>query len=78
MSTQVINQLITRWPPIANFVFVPHNEHEYLQLVALLDELIDRVGEDETHPLASLMELLGTLIEKYEDQFVPELIPDVV
>jgi HTH-type transcriptional regulator/antitoxin HigA len=63
--------------PIANFVFVPHNEHEYLQLVALLDELIDRVGEDETHPLASLMELLGTLIEKYEDQFVPELIPDV-
>ncbi len=39
----------------------------------LLDELVDHVGEDENHPLASLMELLGVLIEKYEDEHVPEL-----
>jgi HTH-type transcriptional regulator / antitoxin HigA len=29
--------------------------------------------EDEQHPLASLMEVIGTLIEKYEDEHVPEL-----
>jgi HTH-type transcriptional regulator / antitoxin HigA len=46
---------------------------EYERLVAVLDQLIDQVGEDETHPLASLMEVLGTLIEKYEDEHVPEL-----
>lgn len=43
------------------------------RLVAFLDTLIDRVGEDETHPLASLMEIIGILIAHYEDQNVPEL-----
>ena len=42
-------------------------------LVALLDSLVDEVGENENHPLASLMEVIGVLIEKYEDEHVPEL-----
>jgi len=41
-------------------------------LSPLLDTLIDEVGEDESHPLASLMEVVGILIEK-EDEHVPEL-----
>ena len=61
------------WPRLAPVVFVPHIESEYEQLVALLDDLIDVVGEDENHPLASLMEVIGVLIEKYEDEHVPEL-----
>jgi HTH-type transcriptional regulator/antitoxin HigA len=44
-------------------------------LVAILDELIDILGEDEFHPLASLMEVIGVLIENYEDQYVTELSP---
>jgi HTH-type transcriptional regulator/antitoxin HigA len=51
----------------------PHPEAEYHQLVALLDSMIDEVGEDESHPLASLMEIVDVLIEKYEDEHVPEL-----
>ena len=39
----------------------------------ILDDLIDVVGEDENHPLASLMEVIGVLIEKYEEEHVPEL-----
>jgi HTH-type transcriptional regulator/antitoxin HigA len=35
--------------------------------------LIDEVGEDESHPLASLMEIVGVLIQKYETEHVPEL-----
>ena len=42
-------------------------------LVAVLDDLIDVVGENEDHTLASLMEVIGLLIEKYEDEYVPEL-----
>ena len=34
--------------------------------------LTDEVGENENHPLASLMDVLGVLIEKYEDDQVPE------
>ncbi len=48
-------------------------EKEYENLVALLDRLIDEVGEDELHPLASFMEVVGVLIEKYEDENISEL-----
>jgi HTH-type transcriptional regulator/antitoxin HigA len=61
------------WPMLSPIVFVPHTESEYQRLVSLLDTLIDIVGEDENHPLASLMEVIGVLIEKYEDKYVPEL-----
>jgi hypothetical protein len=61
------------WPALAPLVFVPHTESEYQRLVRLLDALIDIVGEDESHPLASLMEVIGVLIEKYEDEQVPEI-----
>jgi len=61
------------WPIVAPIIFVPHTQQEYEKLVALLNTLIDTVGEDESHPLASLMELIGVLIEKYEDENVPEL-----
>ena len=61
------------WSALAGAVFVPHSEEEYRRLVALLDGLIDEVGEDESHPLASLMEIVGVLVEKYEDENVPEL-----
>ena len=61
------------WPMLASVVFVPHAESEYEQLVVLLDDLIDVVGEDENHPLASIMEVIGVLIEKYEDEHIPEL-----
>ena len=61
------------WSLLAEKVYVPHSEEQYHRLVALLDSFIDEVGEDESHPLASLMEVVGVLIEKYEDEQVPEL-----
>ena len=68
-----VTAVVTHWPEMADTVFVPHTEAEYRRLVALLDALIDEVGEDETHPLASLMEILGVLIEQYEAEHIPEL-----
>lgn len=61
------------WPSVAQILYFPHTEAEYNHLVSILDQLIDEVGEDEAHPLASLMEVIGVLIEKYEDEHVPEL-----
>jgi HTH-type transcriptional regulator/antitoxin HigA len=61
------------WSSLAGKVFVPHSEEEYDRLIALLDSLVDEVGEDESHPLASLMEVVGVLIEKYEDEHIPVL-----
>ena len=61
------------WPMLTDVVFVPHAQKDYQRLTEVLDNLIDVVGEDEDHPLASLMEVISVLIEKYEDEHVPEL-----
>ncbi len=61
------------WPSVAQILYFPHTQAEYDRLISVLDQLIDEVGEDETHPLASLMEVIGVLVEKYEDEHVPEL-----
>lgn len=64
---------IQSWTNVSNTVFVPQNEGEYERLVSMLDDLIDEVGEDESHPLASMMDVLSALIENYENATVPEL-----
>jgi HTH-type transcriptional regulator / antitoxin HigA len=56
------------WPDIQPIFSVPHNENDYNKLVDLLDSLIDEVGNNEEHPLTSLMETIGSLIEIYESQ----------
>lgn len=72
MMTREIELASSVWSSVAPVVFVPRSEHDYDRLVEVLDALIDTVGEEEDHPLASLMEVIGTLIEKYEDEHVPE------
>jgi HTH-type transcriptional regulator/antitoxin HigA len=54
------------WPSIKSTLAVPHTEEEYENQVLLLDNLLDEVGEDENHPLASLIETIGSLVESYE------------
>ncbi len=70
---KIIQQAEVTWPSIQHILYVPHSDAEYERLVEVLDELIDQVGEDEAHPLASLVEVLGVLIERYEDEHVPEI-----
>ena len=59
------------WPTLSTLLSIPHNEKEYLNLSHKLDELIDEVGNNEKHPLSSLMETVGLLIEKYEEIHYP-------
>ena len=69
-----VKRAANAWSSLSGAVFVPHTEAEYNRIVALLDRLIDQVGEDENHQLASMMELLSVLVERYEAEHVPELI----
>ena len=73
MSVAELEKVTRAWPPISRAVRVPHTDADYRDLVQLLDRLTDEVGEDENHPLASLMDVLGVLIQKYEDENVPQL-----
>jgi len=46
-------------------------EVDYHRAVTVLDEILDEIGQQETHPLADLAETLGLFIEAYEDTHVP-------
>jgi HTH-type transcriptional regulator / antitoxin HigA len=73
MKTLEINHAITDWANLSSTIVAPRTEAEYESLVELLDRLIDQVGEDQTHPLASMMDVIGAPIENYETANVPEL-----
>ena len=60
------------WPKIKGLVSVPHTKTQYNKMLKYLDDLIDEVGNDHTHPLAALMETIGTLIEIYGDINIPK------
>ena len=73
MTTQEIKLLSQVWSNFPTKNAVPHNQDEYTKLVTFLDVLIDEVGENENHPLASLMELISLSVETYENHNVPKL-----
>lgn len=50
-------------------------EADYNKAIKILNQLLDEIGDDESHPLFNFLEVLGTLIESYEEDHVK--IPDV-
>ena len=77
MNSQ-LEEIAKVWPNIQDIFSVPHTEDDYKKLTNFLDSLIDEVGDNESHPLASLMETLGSLIESYENQIIPEIDGDPI
>ncbi|MCF8077026.1 MAG: transcriptional regulator, partial [Desulfotignum sp.] len=69
---QEATDIIRIWPDIKNIFAVAHSEAEYDRQVSFLDSLLEEVGEDEGHPLASLTETVGSLVETYEASNLPE------
>ena len=68
-----LKEIAKVWPNIQPIFSVPHNKKNYNKLVNLLDNLIDEVGNNENHPLTSLMETIGSLVETYESQYINEI-----
>ena len=67
----ILKETVTHWLNISKIIAVPRSENDYRQLIEFTDQLIDEVGENEEHPLANLMEILGLLIEAYEETHLP-------
>ena len=44
------------------------NEKEYDRMVALMNSILDAVGDDEDHPLDGLLNLVGDMVSKYEQE----------
>lgn len=71
--TLVNEELQTHWMNIAPLLTI-RNEREYDAAVKRLNELLDEIGDNEKHPLYSLLDTLGTLVHAYEEEHYP--IPD--
>jgi HTH-type transcriptional regulator/antitoxin HigA len=66
------------WPTVSKVVSTLRTEEQYNKAVKLLDELIDKVSEKPNDTIESLIDMLGTLIEDYENKHVPEPIGDPI
>lgn len=56
-------------------IFSIHSESDYDRAVQSMNELIDQIGNDESHSLYGFLDTLGTLIHAYEEVHHP--IPEV-
>lgn len=55
----------------------PQNVREYSRLEKILDELIDAVRDNEKHPLAIVMQIIGENLEHYDNEHYPDIGHDI-
>jgi HTH-type transcriptional regulator/antitoxin HigA len=68
--TTMVQEIQHHWPAIRPYLTI-QNEEDYDRLVEQLNELLDEVGDDETHPLYEFLDTLGTVLHAYEEQHFP-------
>ena len=51
----------------------PSNAREYSKLEKILDKLIDEIRENDKHPLAIVMQIIGENLEQYDNEYHPEI-----
>lgn len=71
-----LNKLIPAWKGLRSSVpfFGPiRSERDYERMHELMNELLGVVGDDEDHPLADLLDVIGILVAQYEDENTPGL-----
>jgi HTH-type transcriptional regulator / antitoxin HigA len=68
--TVLAKETEAHWATIAPILSI-RNEREYDRAVKRLNALLDQIGDDERHPLYSLLDTLGTVIHAYEELHHP-------
>ena len=69
-NKNVLKDAMQHWKYVSPLLTFPKNEAEYNFLVSCLDKLLDKVGEDETHSLMNLVDILSQLISTYEEKYI--------
>ncbi|WP_048306553.1 type II toxin-antitoxin system HigA family antitoxin [Halomonas sp. PR-M31] len=67
----LVEQATEHWSYLAPLLSNPSSEAEYDARVDALDEILGLIGDDESHPLASLASRLGDVIEAYDVEHRP-------
>ena len=63
-----IQDTIQCWKKISPVIHEPQNTDDYEKLSSLLDKLLDVVGEDESHELMGLIDVISHMISIYDDE----------
>ncbi|WCM51821.1 transcriptional regulator [Pseudomonas sp. WJP1] len=67
----MIKNAAEHWEFVSPLLRKPKNEDDYDTLVQALDELLEMTGVDESHPLMSLVDIIGDWIEEWDHKHHP-------
>lgn len=75
-SSDTMPELVKAWTALQNLATLRpiRDQADFKRLHALTDALSDEVGDDESHPLFSMLDLTMELIQRWEEEHV--VIPD--
>lgn len=62
--------ILRAWIPFKQLIGVTsvRTEDDYAQACATIDALLDEVGDNESHPLADVLDYLADQVKAYEDE----------
>lgn len=63
-----IKNTINHWRHIANDIHEPLTNADYNKLAKILDNLLDIVGDDESHDLIGLVDVISHMIAMYDER----------
>ncbi|MCU0118182.1 transcriptional regulator [Pseudomonas sp. B2M1-30] len=62
----LIKTVAEHWQFVSPLLRKPKSEEDYDDLVRAVDELLEITGEDESHPLMSLVDIIGDWIAEWD------------
>ena len=70
VSLQHLRQAWEQFRAVADISPIRDGAH-YASMTKILESLLDEVGSDESHPIMGLIDIVGDLVDDYEQQFHP-------
>lgn len=73
MTNIATEQIAQAWGKLQSLLPISpiRNEQQYVQSLEKLNELLDIVGDNESHPLYDLLDTLSILVHNYEEAHYP-------
>ena len=68
-----LEETIQHWKHISPVIHEPQNDDDYEALAHMLDQLLDRIGDNESHELMGLVDVISQMIATYDAQHEGQL-----
>lgn len=68
-----LEETIQHWKHISPIIHDPQNDDEYEKLASMLDQLLDVVGDNESHDLMGLVDVISHMITMYDENHDEQL-----